>query len=146
MMLNIQSTTKSVAFSKGRKSVNTLEHVNTLDHSSTPLPFQGVQDSRSTQMLKYDQDSLRIQSVDSTHRALQKSRVSEYLESSNVLLFQIPEKVSTLLNMRCICQHPWCQHSWWLTVYSWKGEIWEWLFGPCVSVLARSSWFGSPFF
>ena len=39
-------------------------------------------------------------------------KISESLESSKVLVIQIPKKVSTLLNMRCICQH-----SWWLTVY-----------------------------
>ena len=47
---SIQSTTKSVAFSEGRKRVNTL------DHLSTTLTYQVIQDSRSAQMLKYDQN------------------------------------------------------------------------------------------
>ena len=72
MLEHIQSTTTSVVFSERRKSVNTLEHVNTRDHLSTPLASQGIQDSHSAQMLKYDRNSLRIQSVDSTRQALQK--------------------------------------------------------------------------
>ena len=85
---NYSQPPRVLLFQKAEKVSTLLNMNNTRDHLSTPLASQGIQDSHSAQMLKYDQNSLRVQSVDSTRQALKKSADREFI----IINFQTPIK------------------------------------------------------